>query len=316
MGDELVCGSINYAEQCLPSHREELMCSSEMSEGTTGTMRLPLDSPAAANSFLQGIGSGSAGAGHAMSRIGVNAPAVRAAYKQRVESMVAEIARRVDAGESAESVARWVSAERNSILSDLRKMTGAATQPLYAIRDWREYGMGGRTWDNITRRYQQRGYTGSAMHQEIIEGALRSNTDVNNAAMNGAKFLKHGGRVVMVVGVAISAARIWNATDEELPRVIGEEIGGVAGGALGAGAGVAACIIFGIATSGWGLLACGLVGGVGGGVAGSYAGREIADGIYYSDADTPADMMGEISIEIPYEQLYPELPPHMCMKPL
>lgn len=35
--------------------------------------------------------------------------------------------------------------------------------------------MGGRTWANIERRYQCRGLTGGAMHDEIIRGAQKSN---------------------------------------------------------------------------------------------------------------------------------------------
>ncbi|MCG8597819.1 MAG: hypothetical protein MI785_26110 [Kiloniellales bacterium] len=46
--------------------------------------------------------------------------------------------------------------------------------------------MGGRTWANIERRYQCRGLTGGAMHDEIIRGAQKSNATVNTAAMRGA----------------------------------------------------------------------------------------------------------------------------------
>ena len=263
--------------------------------------------------FLEGIGGSAAGAGQAMNRIGVNAPLLRAAYKREIESMVAEIARRLQAGESRESLARWVSAERNRIINRIRSSSGMITRGIYEIRDWREYGMGGRTWANIERRYQSRGLTGGAMHDEIIRGAQKSNATVNTAAMRGASYLKHGGRIVLVVGVAITAARIWNASDHELPKVIGEELGGFVGGSLGAGAGVGICMIFGIASGGWGLLACGVIGGLGGGVAGSYAGGKIADGLYYSDANTPADQIGQVTVEIPFNRLHTTPPAPLCV---
>ena len=70
-----------------------------------------------------------------------------------------------------------------------------------------------------------------------------------------------------------------------------------------------------IALGGWGLLACGVVGGLAGGVGGSIIGGAIADGVYYSDASTPEHLMGNVVIEIPAAQLYSEPPPNMCVPP-
>ena len=166
----------------------------------------------------------------------------------------------------------------------------------------------------MVRYYQNQGVPQSQIPERLLSGAQRSNPGVS-AAMRGASYLRHGGRVLIVVGVAVSAARIWNASDEELPRVIGEELGGFIGGGIGAGAGVGICLVFGTASGGWGLLACGVVGGLVGGVGGSMAGGAIADGIYYSDASTPEHLMGEVVIEIPVSHLYAEPPPNMCVPP-
>lgn len=300
------CGEICYAVQLQAPNMS-------LPQSNAYSLPLPAKTLDQAACFLEGLGGDAVGAGRAMTRIGINAPQIRATYKREVEGMIAELARRLEAGESKEVVARWASTERNRIIAKLRSGSGMVTRGIYEVRDWREYGYGGRTWNNITRRYEARGLRGDKMYDHIIKGAQKSNPNVNNAAMRGASYLKHGGRVVLVVGVAISAARIWNASDEELPRVIGEELGGFIGGGIGAGAGVGICIIFGIATSGWGLLACGVVGGVGGGVAGSYAGGKITDGIYYSDANTPAHMLGQVTIEIPKQQLYTVPPAAMCV---
>jgi hypothetical protein len=61
--------------------------------------------------------------------------------------------------------------------------------------------------------------------------------------------------------------------EDQLGRVLAEELGGAAGGSAGTALGVGACLAFGIATSGWGLLACGVVGGLGGGYVGTKTGE-------------------------------------------
>ncbi len=186
------------------------------------------------------------------------------------------------------------------------------TQTIYEIRDWRTYGRGGRTYDNLVRRYRGRGVPATQVPGRILDGATRSNPGVNRA-LRGASYLRHGGRVLIVVGVAVSAARIWNAGEEELPRVIGEELGGFIGGGLGAGAAVGICLVFGIASGGWGLLACGVVGGIGGGVIGSELGGSASDRLFYSDDSTSPHAMGEVIIEVPENRIYTRPPANMCL---
>lgn len=276
------------------------------------TLSLPAANEHDAIEFLRGLGGDAAGAGRAMRRIGIDAPRIRAQYKKEIETLVRGIAERLERGEAKEAVARWAVQERRNIVNRMRSGSGPVTRGIYEIRDWRKYGRGGRTYSNMVRHYQRRGVPRAEIPDKLLSGAQRSNPGVN-AAVRGAAYLKHGGRVLLVVGVAAGAARIWNASDEELPRVIGEELGGFVGGGLGAGAGVGVCLIFGIATSGWGLLACGAVGGLAGGVGGSLVGGEIAEGIYYSDANTPADRIENVVVEIPVEQLYTHPPARMCV---
>lgn len=278
------------------------------------TLELPARNENEAYDFLAGIGGGAVGTGQAMRRIGIDAPLLRARYKTEVENLARQIAERLEQGQSREQVARWAAEQRRQIVRRMRSGTGPVSRALYEIRDWREYGRGGRSYDNMVRRYHARGVPQSQIPGRIIDGAVRSNAGVNQA-MRGAAYLRHGGTVLIVVGVAISAARIWNASDDELSRVIGEELGGFVGGSLGAGAGVGICIVFGIASGGWGLLACGVIGGVAGGIGGTMAGRSIADGIYYSDASTPARQLGEVIIEIPVNHVYTEAPINMCLPP-
>lgn len=266
----------------------------------------------AACEFLEIIGGNAIGAGNAMRRIGLNAPLLREAYKRDVEAMIVEISRRIEAGEPKEAVARWVSAERNRIIDRVRSLSGTGTRRLYELRDRHKYGSGGRSWNNMVARYRNQGLRGEAVNEAIIAGARKSNPDVSNAAIRGAAYLRHGGRIVLVVGLTAAAARIWNASDRDLPRVIGEEVGGLVGGSIGAGAALGACMIFGIVSGGWGLLACGVVGGMAGGLLGTRAGGGVVDGIYYAAGNAITRHPGAPLVEIPVARLYSAPPEVLC----
>lgn len=108
--------------------------------------------------------------------------------------------------------------------------------------------------------------------QRMLPGTLEPGWIMRNAGK-----LKWGGRILMGAGLAISAYRIITASSNELPRVIGEEGGGIIGGASGTGMGTAACVALGVATEGVGLLLCGLAGGALGTFIGSAVGGEALD---------------------------------------
>lgn len=100
-----------------------------------------------------------------------------------------------------------------------------------------------------------------------------------SALGRAAPALRWGGRALIVVGVAVSAERISTATEEQRPRVIGEEggawVGGYAVGSLAA----AGCVALGIASGGIVLFLCGLGGAVIGGLGGSALGGEIGEAV-------------------------------------
>jgi len=89
------------------------------------------------------------------------------------------------------------------------------------------------------------------------------------------KIIKYGGKIFTLVDIGSSIHRIWNASDEELIQVIGEEAGGFAFGAIGAEAGAGICVAIGVPTGGLGLIACGIVGAIGGSKVGKYVGGAI-----------------------------------------
>jgi len=305
-----------YADEglvCRADHGLYLTCSEP--DESRYRMSLPVETASEAIDFLSQIGGETAGTGRGMRRVGIDAPKIRAQYKAEVEALVRQIADRLEQGQSPNDVARWASEQRRQIVNRMRSGSGLTTRAVYEIRDWRKYGRGGRTYDNLTRYYRNQGVPAGDINSRILSGAQRSNTGVN-AAMKGAAYLRHGGRVLIVVGVTISVARIWNASEEELPRVISEELGGFIGGGLGASAGVGLCIVFGIATSGWGLLACGVVGGGAGGWIGSELSGAAADKIFYTDNSIPESQLGQIGIEIPANEIYDLPPPRMCFAPI
>jgi len=95
-------------------------------------------------------------------------------------------------------------------------------------------------------------------------------------ARHGTK-IRWAGRLAFVAATAYGGYRVATAPENQVGRVAGEEIGGLALGAAGTVLAGAGCVALGIATGGLGLFACGLVGGVALGALGRYAGGELGD---------------------------------------
>lgn len=120
----------------------------------------------------------------------------------------------------------------------------------------------------------------------------------------------HGGRVIVVFSVATTAYVFLTAPQEKLERLVYEEVGGFIGGGVVANLAASACLIFGIASGGWGLLACGILGGLGGDVVGTYAGNRL----YYS-RNPRIEQKIESAGVVDAAELTPYPPPAMCLVP-
>ncbi|MCB1909705.1 MAG: hypothetical protein KDH15_20285 [Rhodocyclaceae bacterium] len=261
------CGEVSFADPA------PLTCT-EPSDGFLCS--LPAADPGEAVEFLEIVGSGGAlGTGARMTRMGISMPVIREEYEAAVRKLVAEVARRKRSGQSLEAIARFAVEERTRIANRMRWRSGAGTRILFEVRDWSEFGPGGRTYRNVEARYVGRGYQGSALHQKMIAGATHPNAGISNTALRGARYLRNGGRVIVVLSFASTAYVLLTTPEEQLPRVLSQEAGSFLGGAAGSGAAVGACLVFGIATGGWGLLACGIVGGIAGGAVGDWAGDRV-----------------------------------------
>lgn len=225
--------------------------------------------------FLESVAAGNVGAGVKMSSFGHSIPAIRSEYKVLIERFENQLEIRKSQNLPAREIARWAVNERTRIAKLMRAKQGGGTQILLELRDNVEYGLGGRTYENLEKRQLNRGVNSEKIPDALLKSATKPNSGISKAAIEGGKFLKHGGKVVVVLSISVTAYTLLTAPEDQLEKIIYEELGGVAGGALGGGAAVGLCLVFGIATSGWGLLACGVVGGGIGGYAGSSAGNQI-----------------------------------------
>lgn len=116
--------------------------------------------------------------------------------------------------------------------------------------------------------------------------------------------------MVIVFSLATTAYTLLTADPQELERLIYEQTGAFAGGSAAASLSTGACFVFGIATAGWGLLACGLVGGIVGGLVGSHAGSRI----YYAHSPHFETLVNLSSI-VDASSLASEPPLNMCVGP-
>ena len=291
MGNGLVC-RVDEPLQCVAPNYESFVCS------------LPARSSQEAADFLEVIGSGGAlGAGARTWSVGVSMPRIREEYERLVAELVREVERRRVAGESARTIAEWVVRERRSIATRMRLRSGPGTTVLFEVRDWSEYGVGGRSFRNVEARYAARGLRGAELSEAMIAGATHPNTGISSTAIRGARYLRHGGRVVVVLSVVTTAYTLLTTPEEDLERVLHEEAGGLVGGAAGAGLAMGVCLVFGVASGGWGMLACAAIGGIGGGAAGTYAGNRV----YYSRRQD----FGNAGV-VDAADLVEELPGGMC----
>jgi hypothetical protein len=290
------------------------LATEDLSEKQGFVCGLPATDATGAARLLEGIGRGGgagAGVGLRLNDLGVSMPAIRSEYERQVNRLVVEVAQREKMGQPAKIIAEYVVRERREIAIRMRARSGVGTRVLFEVRDWQKYGWGGRTFSNIEARYVRRGITGDAVFESMYKGATEPNIGVSDAAIRGARYLKYGGRVILVVSIAATAYRLLTAPQSELEKDIHEEVGGLFGGFAGSGAAVGACLVFGVATGGWGLLACGVIGGAAGGIGGSWVG----DRIYYARHPNIETRIQETAVVWP-EDLTDAPSDRMCEAPL
>ncbi|MCP3927644.1 MAG: hypothetical protein GY705_00910 [Bacteroidetes bacterium] len=222
------------------------------------------------------------GSGYSMWNLGISIPQIRKGYIHLNNQLANRLKSRMGKGiYSDHNLAKWVVNERTKIARHMRlrgmSRQGLSSFAIYKARDTLKYGQGGKTYSNMVKyalKTQPKVYTVAQADQYLLKSATRPNTKISSASFKVGKYLKNGGRVAVVVGVALSTHTILTAEEYRLEEVISREAGSFAGGALATSATVGVCMIFGILTGGWGLLAVGIIAGTGGGILGGYLGEK------------------------------------------
>lgn len=229
---------------------------------------------------LQENNIGFLGPGYRMWNLGISIPQIRAEYIRLDQQLANRLKSRINMNQYTDhQLAKWVVAERTKIANRLRIQgalrQGFAPLVIYETRDRMIYGRGGRSYPNMVKHAKSKGYkTIAEADQYLLKSAVRPNTKISSSSLKVGRYLKNGGRVAIVVGVAMSAHTILTAENQQLERVIASEAGSFIGGSIASGAAIGICLVFGIVTGGWGLLAVGIVAGVAGGAVGGYMGEK------------------------------------------
>ncbi len=237
--------------------------------GEPDLMMVPANSEEEALRLLRDVGNG-VPAGVAW---GSTLEPIRQAYKRQLEQVelaIRERRARLGPNPSAyelRGLAQWAARQR-TLTARLWRIPLPATGLGLEVRDWRMYGAGGRTFDNLVARNARQGLTGRAAYENILGSAKRSNVKVNAEVARGAAFLRRGGGVLAVAGLGISAYDIWKAPAERRGDVAKRHSVGLAGGLVGAEVAggllaIGAGLLF-ATPPGWLVIAVGLVGSVGG----------------------------------------------------
>lgn len=183
----------------------------------------------------------------------------RALYQHGEEAIVNQAASMKAAGATETQIAEHVSEMRRQLALKVREASGELQKKAAEL------------FDLVRGNKERPSYStlraAGKSDAQIIETAAKTNKWVNR--LPGA--LKWTGRVLVIAQAAYSIYVTIEAPPDQRVRVAAQEAGGFFGGFAGAEVGGGLCIAFGIATEGIGLLACGLVGGVGGYSVGRHA---------------------------------------------
>lgn len=146
------------------------------------------------------------------------------------------------------------------------------------IRDWRQYGVGGRSLNNLLLRAESQGLTGEAALLKVLSSVDKPNPAATAAILKGARYLRGAGAVLLVGGAGLSAYNIASAPPEQRSNIAWREGASLAGGIVGSNLVVGVCFLLGM--TGVGLVVVGLVAGV--------AGAMAAERIYYAHQSSNA----------------------------
>ncbi|MCW8800678.1 MAG: thiamine pyrophosphate-dependent enzyme, partial [Desulfobacter sp.] len=111
-------------------------------------------------------------------------------------------AKKKDLGLPAKELAKWAVRERTRIAGLMRRKQGVDARIILDLRDNFRYGLGGRAYDNLEKRAISKGIKPADIPNELLKNATKPNKAISDAAIKGAKFLKHGGKAVVVISIS------------------------------------------------------------------------------------------------------------------
>ncbi|MBW4600810.1 MAG: DUF4157 domain-containing protein [Calothrix sp. FI2-JRJ7] len=209
---------------------------------------------------------------------------LRNLYQQADAAIAQEGAFMLEKGVPEEEVARWVIDARNQAKVKIRAWDLDVLRIMAERSNVRKYG------DPVGPSYEQLRH-GDPAHNikprtdiEIIEGAKKTRPSVNRWVGR----LRIAGRIMIAIDIGIAAYKVASAPEVDRPRVLFQEIGGLAGAAAGGWAGAKLGGMIGGGIGAWfggagaapGAAIGALVGGIGGGLLGRKGGDLVADQLY------------------------------------
>jgi hypothetical protein len=195
--------------------------------------------------------------------IASNADTYRQMYNRGAVQIEATIASMRTSGMAEVEIAQRAAGLRHQLAEEVRAASGRLMRTAAEVFDGIRGNVGRPTYDML----RAAGKTDS----EIILSAARTNRFVNRLPVR----IRWAGGAMWFVTAGFALYEIASAPPERQAEVATEQVGGIAGATGGAALAEAACIGFGIATEGVGLLVCGLLGGT----LGFEAGRRAAPGL-------------------------------------
>jgi hypothetical protein len=182
------------------------------------------------------------------------AEVLRAIYNAGTSRIAAEEARmmaEVAAGRlTTAEVARRLSGARHQLAQDVRRAGSALNRQFAQIFDRARGNLGRPTYDTLR--------AAGKTDLEIIRSASRTNAFVNTLPSR----MRWAGRGFWFVSAGISIFVVLDAPPEQRGAVAQDEVEGFVGGAAGSAGAAGVCVATGVATGGWGLVVCGLLGGL------------------------------------------------------
>ncbi len=236
-----------------------------------------------AHKTLTAIANGGIGTGLQNTYLGHATPKIRAAYYDALAAVEKEIsARKIALGPRLTNPAEyrqfafWASQRRTTVARLYRIPAGPGSMIGLEYRDWRVYGVGGRTPENVLSRNMSNKLVPRSEEQalaKMISSAVKPNAAETERLLKAAKFLKRGGTVFIVGGLALTGYEIYRAKPADRPELIRKEVL-VTGGSILA-SDLAVGIAIACSLTGVGLIAVGIIAGVGGAIA--------AERMYYAN---------------------------------